>query len=77
MIFEAIPSFRDKWKLLQKRFEFLTDQSPRLAPARTRHEREFPKAVQVDARIVVKQSSANIRHLVSQGVRKTEGGGEH
>ena len=36
-----------------------------------------PKAVQVDARIVVKQSSANLRDLVSQGVRKTEGGAKH
>ena len=41
MIFEAILSFRDKWKLLQKHFEFLTRQSLRLALARTRHERRF------------------------------------
>jgi hypothetical protein len=49
MILDAIPSFRDKWKLRQKHFEFLTNQSPRLAFARTRHEREFSGAIQVFA----------------------------
>ena len=37
MIFEAIPSFRDKWKLLQKQFEILTSQSLRLGPAKDVH----------------------------------------
>ena len=41
VIFGAISPFRDKWKLLQKHFEFLTNQSLRMALARTRHEREF------------------------------------
>ena len=41
MIFEAIPSFRDKWELLQKQCEILTRQSLRLALARTRHERQL------------------------------------
>ena len=43
MIFEAIPSFRDKWKLLQKHYQSLTNQSLRLALARTRHERRFTR----------------------------------
>ena len=42
MIFDAISWFRGKWKLLQKRFEILTNRSPRLALARTGHERGFP-----------------------------------
>ena len=46
MIFEAIPWFWDKRELLQKRFGFLTGQSLRLALARTRHEREFPRGRQ-------------------------------
>ena len=40
-IFDAISSFRDKWKLLQKRFDILTNQSLRLALAKRRHERQF------------------------------------
>ena len=41
MIFEAISSFRDKRKLLPKRFEVRTNQSLRLASAKNGQERAF------------------------------------
>ena len=45
VIFGAISPFRDKWKLLQKHFEFLTNQSLRMALAKTGHERGFLRGV--------------------------------
>ena len=70
MILDAISSFRDKWKLRQKHFEFLTNQSPRLALARTRHEREFSGAIQVGARNGDKIKSREIEEFCEKGVRK-------